>query len=76
MNKNKNSERSMFTTIVAIFVGVATLGISLLLLPINNFWEGVTFAGGLLLTLVCALTAYEGKRGAIAELIMSLMYWR
>ena len=62
MKRSTENERSMFTTITAAVAGTVVLGFSFLLLPINGFWEGVTFGSGLLLTIIFAITAYEGKK--------------
>lgn len=69
-------ERSMFTTITAAVAGIIVLGFTLLLLPVNGFWEGVTFGAGLLVTFVFAVTAYEGKKGTLLEAFNSLFFWR
>jgi CHASE2 domain-containing sensor protein len=76
MKKSNKNERSLFITITASAIGIVILGVSLLLLPINGFWEGVTFVSGLLLTFVFAVTAYEGKKGTLLDALMSFSFWR
>ena len=76
MNKNVKPTRNWFTTITAAIIGVIVLGISLLVLPVTSVSEGLTFGTGSLLVVICALVAYEGKKGAVKELIHSFTFWR
>lgn len=78
MNKTTSSviKRSMFTTIAAAIIGLAILAVSLLILPITNVAEGVTFGIGLLLVILCGITAYEGRKKTIREIIDSMLHWR
>lgn len=69
-------KRDLFTTITAIIIGLAILAVSLLILPINNASEAITFVIGILLVILCGMTAYQGKRGTIRDIIDSLFYWR
>ena len=76
MTTNKHDDRSLFVTILASVLGLLIAAITLLFLPINSVTEGVSFTVGVLLVVVCILTAIQGKKGTIAELIFSLSFWR
>jgi len=76
MTTNKHDDRSLFVTIFASILGLLIGAITLLFLPINSVTEGVSFTVGVLLVVVCILTAIQGKKGTIAELIFSLSFWR
>jgi len=76
MTTNKHNDRSLFVTIFATILGLLIGAITLLFLPIDSVTEGVSFAIGILLVVVCILTAIQGKKGTIAELIFSLSFWR
>lgn len=72
----KKSEKSLFTIIASSIVGLAALAVCIMILPINNLSEGIFFAFGILIVIVCAITAFEGKKGAFKELLDLLFYWR
>ena len=75
--KQKTKEkRSMFTTIFASILGLIILTVTILVVPISNFLEGMSFGIGLLLVFICVLTAVDGRKGTIKELIYSLSFWR
>ena len=79
MNRKKNSknkDRSLFTTIFATVMGLGILAICLLILPITTVDEGFVFGIGILLVILCAFVAVQGKKGTIAELIYSLSFWK
>ena len=76
MTNNKHGDRSLFVTILAIILGLLIAAITLLFLPIDNVTEGVSFTVGALLVVMCIVTAIQGKKGTIAELIFSMSFWR
>lgn len=76
MARQEKRVRSWFTTITATIIGLGVLGVTLLLLPISSVSEGVTFGIGMLLVVLCAMIAHEGKKGMILELIHTLGFWR
>ncbi|MGV9001800.1 MAG: hypothetical protein ACOH18_02495 [Candidatus Saccharimonadaceae bacterium] len=69
------TERSWFTTIMASLIGLGILLASILLLPINNLVVGLTFGIGILLVVLCAVTAVKGEKGMIKDIIYSLTFW-
>lgn len=76
MKKNsKPQERSLPTTIVAAVIGLGILAVSLLMLPIDNLVEGLAFGIGVILVILSAIVAIQGKAGSIKELLFSLSFW-
>lgn len=69
-------KRSIATTAIATLIGIVILFFSLLLLPISGFSELLTFGVGILLFILCAVVAIDGKKGTMGELIYSLVFWR
>jgi len=76
MTNNKHDDRSLFVTILATILGLLIAAITLLFLPIDSVTEGVSFVVGVLLVVMCIVTAIQGKKGTIAELIFSMSFWR
>jgi len=76
LKNRKKQERSIFTTIIATFIGAAVLFVSILILPLSTFGEGMTFAVGILIVILCAIVAIQGKKGTLREIVYSLSFWR
>ena len=77
MNKSKKqSKRSWFTTILASIIGLVILGASSTLIPIKDLVEALTFGTGILLAILCALVAFQGKKGTIKDILYSLTFWK
>lgn len=69
-------KRSMFTTIASAIIGLIILAVSILILPISNAGEAITFAVGILLVILCGVTAFQGKKGAVKDIIYTMGFWR
>lgn len=73
--KNTQTKRDWFTTITAGVIGLVILAVIFPTIPIVN-WTEITFFGiGMLLVIICATIAIEGKEGKIKEIVYSMRFW-
>ena len=72
--KDKN-KRSIPVTIVSSILGSVILVFVILLLPLTDLAEVISFVVGVLLVILAAITAIMGRKGGVAELIYSMTFW-
>ena len=71
----KTEDRSLFTTIVAGFLGIIIAITTFLILPVKNLTDGILIFIGAALVIMCVVTAIGGRKRTVRDIIHSLSFW-